>query len=693
VATSKLYGELNNKVAIAAPDVKVRVIVHLKAQADLSRWPSDDRTGAIMQLKRVAAATQPQAINAIQAAGNVSVYQRYWVFNGFAIEAPVSVVRSMATRDDVDYIIEDQSFTAPVDMVSQEAPDNATANWNIYQVNAPQTWALGYDGTGRTLANLDTGVDGTHEALAPRWRGIQPGHTPADSWYDPFNISPNFPTATGPHGTHTMGTTVGYFGDATGTTEIGQSKGATWIACRIYDTSGKGPFSNMHACFQYMVDPDGDPTTNDQPDAVGNSWGDTSSDSFPDLEWWQDVLAWRAAGIVPVFSNANSGPAPGTVNEPGSYPISIGVGAIDINHNIAGFSSRGPAENLAPWNDPNNWERSDWNLVKPEVVAPGVNVKSSVPGNAYANYNGTSMASPHVTGLVGMLRQIRPDLTINEFYNIIIDTAYFSPTWGVRPNNNYGWGEIDDYAAAIYVRDAGTLTSNVSDGSCDIAVPGAAVWVYDNTPGSRAQGVGIRKLFSDDFGSFHTILAAGTYTVSVSAPGYYGASFSTTIVSSTLTSLPIVLDKMPTGVVSGVVTDGSNPVAGALVRVAGLDNISTTTNANGEYTLEYVPDGTFTLLAEKCGYGAASQNITVTYPNPLTQNLTMGPSTAVISDDFESGNLNNWTVTGGSNTTAIWNASDVRSVSGMYAARAGIPGQPLYTGAADTYMTSPITDT
>ena len=141
-------------------------------------------------------------------------------------------------------------------------------------------------------------------------------------------------------------------------------------------------------------------------------------------------MAWRAVGIVPVFSNANSGPGAGTVNEPGSYPISIGVGAVDINRNIAGFSSRGPAENLPPWNDPNNWERSDWNLVKPEVVAPGVNVRSSVPGNAYANFSGTSMASPHVTGLAGILRQIRPDLTVNEFYNIIIDTAYLQPKLG-----------------------------------------------------------------------------------------------------------------------------------------------------------------------------------------------------------------------------------------------------------------------
>ena len=82
------------------------------------------------------------------------------------------------------------------------------------------------------------------------------------------------------------------------------------------------------------------------------------------------------------------------------------------------------------------------------------------------------MASPHVTGLVGILRQIRPDLTVNEFYNIIIDTAYFSPTWGTRPNNNYGWGEIDDYAAAVYVRDAGAVSGKIMDGSCDTRCTG-----------------------------------------------------------------------------------------------------------------------------------------------------------------------------------------------------------------------------
>src|SRR3954470_5219335 len=213
-------------------------------------------------------------------------------------------------------IIEDGYMSVPKDpgpMTGLGTPDNPTTNWNIYQVRAPETWALGYDGTGRTVANQDSGVDGAHQALAARWRGVLPGHSPADSWLDPFGISPTFPSATGSHGTHTMGTIAGYFGDPSQGFEIGQAKGAAWIACRIYDNSGKGPFSYIHACFQFMADPDGYPNTNDQPDAVGNSWGDSAGYAYPDTEWWPDIVAWRAVGILPIFSNGNDGPGVSTV--------------------------------------------------------------------------------------------------------------------------------------------------------------------------------------------------------------------------------------------------------------------------------------------------------------------------------------------------------------------------------------------
>ena len=177
----------------------------------------------------------------------------------------------------------------------------------------------------------------------------------------------------------------------------------------------------------------------------------------------------------------------GTVSEPGSYPISIGVGAVDINRNIAGFSSRGPAPNLPPWNDPNNWERSDWNRVKPEVVAPGVNVRSSVPGNTYANFNGTSMASPHVTGLAGILRQIRPDLTVNEFYNIIIDTAYFTPTWGTARTTTTAGARSTTMRPPSMCATQARSRAIITDGSCDTRCTGrgsAGVRQHAGQPGA-----------------------------------------------------------------------------------------------------------------------------------------------------------------------------------------------------------------
>jgi hypothetical protein len=444
-----------------------------------------------------------------------------------------------------------------------------------------------------------------------------------------------------------------------------------------------------------MVDPDGNPNTNDQPDAASNSWGDSGSFEYPDLEWWPDIVAWRAAGVIPVFSNGNNGSGPSTAGKPGSYPIVEGVGALDINRNIAGFSSRGPAPNLPPWNNPNYWERSDWNLIKPDVMAPGVNVRSSIPGNGYTTMSGTSMAAPHVTGLAGILRQIRSDLTINEFYNILIDTAYWQPSWGTRPNNNFGWGEIDDYAAAIYVRDAGAVTGTITDGSCSIPVVGADVRVIAQCTDDPTGNCGIRKMASDNSGNYRTILAAGSYTLTVSAPGYYGASFNTTVLSTTTNTLPIVLMKMPAGTVTGTVTDGTNPLADATVSIDGLSNVWTTTNASGQYTLNNVPAGTFTLRGAFCGYTDATSTVTVNYPpGPVTSNLVLAPPAVLLSNDFEDGTLNDWTVTGGTPATGIWHNSTLRGYNSTHAARAGMPAPPYsYTGAIDTYMTTAITYT
>jgi hypothetical protein len=681
---SKLYGQLQGKVENAQGGSTFRAIVHLRDQADLTTWPTTDRPGAIRRLQYVAARTQPAVTAAMDAMGGAQIYQRYWIFNGFAVEATAETLRALAARPDVAYIVEDGIMTMPA---VQFTPDDPTSNWNIYQVRAPEVWALGYDGTGRTLANMDSGVQGDHPALASRWRGVN-GGTPANSWFDPYDLSPTFPTDPGGHGTHTMGTIAGYAGDPTGPNEIGQSKGATWIAARNYDATGKGPFSKIHLDFQWFVDPDGNPNTNDQPDAVNNSWGDITSWQYPDLEWWHDIEAWRAMGIFPIFSNGNNGPGVGTVGKPGGYPNSVGTGAISQLRAIASFSSRGPSPDQAPWNDQRYWERTNWGLIKPDVVAPGVAIRSSLPGSTYGNNQGTSMASPHVTGMVGLLRQIRPDLTFNEFYNIILDTAYWQPSFGTRPNNNYGWGEIDDYAAAVYVRDAGGVMGSITDGACAIPVPGAEVVVWKACDDANANGeCGIRKLNSTNAGDYRTILAAGSYTVTVSAPGYYGFSQVTTVMSATTNTLPIILTKMATGSVSGTVTDGANPVISATVSIDGLSNIVATTNAQGQYTLANVPAGNFTVRAQKCGYQIVAANVTVPYAGSVTRNFTMPAAPALLFDDFEDGDLSGWTVTSNIPANAIWHNSTVRAAGGTHAARAGKPDAPFfYTGPVSTTM-------
>jgi subtilisin family serine protease len=685
-APGKLYGQLQDKVDNAKGNDTFRVIVHLREQADLSTWPANDRPGAIRLMQNVAARTQPALTAAVDAMGGSHIYHRYWVFNGFAVEAPAATLRALAARPEVDYIVEDGIMTMPPIEISTDDPTN---NWNIYQVRAPEVWALGYDGTGRTLANMDSGVQGDHPALATRWRGIN-GGTPANSWFDPYDLSPSFPTDPDGHGTHTMGTIAGYQGDPTGPNEIGQSKGAVWIAARNYDATGKGPFSKIHLAFQWFVDPDGDPNTNDQPDAVNNSWGDITSWQYPDLEWWQDVEAWRAVGIFPIFSNGNNGPGAGTAGKPGSYPIVVGTGAVNVSRLLASFSSRGPAPDQEPWNNPRYWERTNWGLNKPDVVAPGVGVRSSLPGSAYGSLSGTSMASPHVAGMVGLLRQIRPDLTFNEFYNIILETAYWQASFGTeRPNNNFGWGEIDDYAAAIYVRDAGAVSGTITDGACAIPVPGAEVIVWKACDDANADGeCGIRKLTSANAGNYRTILAAGTYTVTVSAPGYYGFSAVTTVMSTTTNTLPIVLTKMATGTVSGTVTDGSSPVISATVSVDGIPNVYATTNASGQYTLASVPAGNYTVRAQKCGYQIVAANVTVPYAGNVTRNFTMPAAPSLISDDFEDGDLAGWTVTSNLPANAIWHNSTLRALGGTHAARAGNPAPPyFYTGPVSTTMT------
>jgi subtilisin family serine protease len=163
---------------------------------------------------------------------------------------------------------------------------------------------------------------------------------------------------------------------------------------------------------------------------VNNSWGGPGGNLF-----YQAIInAWVAAGIFPVFSGGNSGALGcGSTGSPGDNVPAYAVGAYNIAHAIAPFSGRGPSA-------------VDGVTVKPNVAAPGVNIRSSLPGNTYGTLSGTSMAAPHVAGTVALIWSATPTKTLGNIplTRKIIDataTDVNDLTCGGVPANNNVWGQ------------------------------------------------------------------------------------------------------------------------------------------------------------------------------------------------------------------------------------------------------------
>jgi subtilisin family serine protease len=192
--------------------------------------------------------------------------------------------------------------------------------------------------------------------------------------------------------------------------------------------------SDVHGIFEWFMDPDGNPATDDAPDVVSCSW---SFDTFPwcFTELQDDVQAWREAGIIPVFAAGNSGPFFFSGQSPGNYPETISVGATNILDWVAPFSSRGPGN-------------CDLRIF-PDLVAPGVNIFSSVPDSTYSFLSGTSQAVPHVVGTIALMLSANPDLTVDEVELTLKQSA--QPVGLFHPNFSSGWGKVDALGAVLAV--------------------------------------------------------------------------------------------------------------------------------------------------------------------------------------------------------------------------------------------------
>ena len=259
----------------------------------------------------------------------------------------------------------------------------------------------------------------------------------SNSWYDPNGQHPLEPVDVSGHGTGTMGVMVG--GDAGGSS-IGMAPDAKWIAVKIFNDQGIATTVGIHLGFQWLLDPDGDPSTPDAPNVVNNSW--TMGSLGCDLEFQPDLSSLRAAGILPVFAAGNFGPGPGSVPSPANNPEALSVGSVGSNDVVASESGRGPSA----------CDES----TTPDLVAPGVGIRTAAPFGLYTNATGTSMAAPHVAGALALLLGAFPNLTADRQEAALDGGALDLGTPG--PDGNYGDGRLDVHAAYHWLTTEPDLT-------------------------------------------------------------------------------------------------------------------------------------------------------------------------------------------------------------------------------------------
>lgn len=342
-------------------------------------------------------------------------YTPYYLVNAVQVNGGLLPRLLLATRPEVDRILPAPRLRPlpeplPKDRGEQTLPE--THDWNLKLLGADRVWnELGVRGKGIVVGQSDSGVEGDHPEVAAAYRGRLTGSNDY-AWFDPWSHTPA-PVDFGGHGTHTLGTVLGK--------NTGVAPDATWIACVNLQRNLGDPGFYLD-CLQFMLAPfpvGGDPFTDGDParsaNVLNNSWGCPQDYEGCDPDSLQQAVdALRAAGIFVVASAGNSGPQCGSIEDPiATYDAAFTVGAIDRNGNLAPFSSVGPVT------------IDGSNRPKPDVAAPGMDVWSAYPGGTYLPLDGTSMAGPHVAGVVALLWSANPKLIgdIDRTEQILRETA------------------------------------------------------------------------------------------------------------------------------------------------------------------------------------------------------------------------------------------------------------------------------
>jgi subtilisin family serine protease len=313
----------------------------------------------------------------------------YRALNGIAMECNRGLLKNIRAMPEVQSVFFDQEVR--IDLKQ-----------SVHQIGADVVQdSLGYKGDSVVVGDVDTGIDYNNPALGG---GFGPGFRVIGG-YDFWN-NDNDPMDDHGHGTHV----AGIIGANGGPDLTGVAPRVKFLAVKVLSADGYGDDISVFAGLDFCMDPDGNPETDDAVDVINMSLG---GDPFPLMDTVVNNMS--AAGVLSVVAAGNSGgvspssPRYKSIGSPGTAETALTVGACDSSDQMASFSSKGP--------DPIHL------AIKPEVVGPGVNILSSVLNNRTESWSGTSMATPHVTGVAALLTQMHRNWTPAQIKSAIVNSA------------------------------------------------------------------------------------------------------------------------------------------------------------------------------------------------------------------------------------------------------------------------------
>jgi subtilisin family serine protease len=628
-------------------------IVYLNDQADLSAaygmtdWAE---RGRFVHRTLVEHAERTQRALRADLVARGLAYRPFWIVNAVYVEGTLADAQALERRADVALVRADASLmvapqAVPASLDARCSTDGNPVCWNIRAIRADRVWnEFGITGQGVTIASIDTGVLVTHPALRDRYRGALGGgmYDHNYNWYDPQGAFPA-PADQNGHGTHTVGTMVGKNADGE---QFGVAPGARWIAAQGCEGSFCSE-SDLLAAAQWMLAPtdlnDRNPRPDLRPMIVNNSWAGGGNDP-----WYAGyTAAWRAAGIFPVFAAGNGTGVCRSIASPGDYADVVAVGATNRSGEIASFSLRGPAAD---------------GRMKPDFVAPGDGgIYSTHLNDGYTTLRGTSMATPHVAGVVALLYAANPSL-IGDYeatYAILRDTGrrIANEQCGAVSgggNNVYGWGLIDAHAAVARTH---------------VDVP----WLR-LSPTTVTVGPGQNATVNVTFDASH-VAAPGTYTARIQ------------IYADDLTRPPATVEATLNVTasggtnVNGIVRDAETGEALA-ATVSTESGASTTTAADGTFSL-VLTTGVHTLTASALSYAPQQRVITVPAEGTIDFALLLDAPRIALSTnhvtatlDFNTSVERTVTITNTGTRPLTFEAKVGYAPFGIY--RSDEPGGPVY---------------